>query len=220
MNMIRGLIFDMDGTLLDTIEDIAIALNRALLDMGLTGHNLEECKTLVGSGIENLAKAALPPDRQNEATIEELVLRFRAHYAQNWHDSTQPYEGIESLLNTLVKRGLHMAILSNKSHGFTSLMADHWFIRDGHQIFDPVWGERSGVPIKPDPSSSLAIAELWGLKPSEIAFIGDSEADMLTAVNAGMLAIGVAWGFRNVSQLLASGAKIILQSPEELLKYM
>jgi len=83
-----------------------------------------------------------------------------------------------------------------------------------------VWGERSGVPIKPDPSSSLAIAELWGLKPSEIAFIGDSEADMHTALTAGMLPIGVAWGFRSVSQLLASGAKHILQSPEELLKYM
>jgi len=220
MNMIRGLIFDMDGTLLDTIEDIAMALNRALLDMELTGHSLEECKVLVGSGIENLAKAALPPERHNEASIEELVRKFRAHYAQNWYDNTQPYDGIDALLNTLLRRGLRLAILSNKSHGFTSLMADHWFKRDDRQIFDPVWGERSGVPIKPDPGSSLAIAELWDLEPSQIAFIGDSEADMQTAVSAGMLPIGVDWGFRSVPQLLASGAKHILQSPEDLLEHL
>ena len=218
--MIRGLIFDLDGTLLDTIEDIAVALNRALSDFGLHSHSLEECKAAVGSGIHDLAEQLLPPELHDPKTIEGFIARFREHYSQNWHESTELFPGVKSLLDRLLQMDMRLAILSNKSQRFTALIADHWFNPDGGQIFDPVWGERAGIPIKPDPTAALAIAELWGLQPSEIAFIGDSDVDMFTAVNAGMLPIGVAWGFRSVEELLSSGAKAILKTPEELLLYL
>lgn len=218
--MIRGLIFDLDGTLLDTIEDIAIALNRALLELGLTSHSLEECKAAIGSGIHDLAEMLLPPELHDQHSLDDFIARFRAHYLQNWHDTTELFPGIKALLDRLLQMDMRLAILSNKSQPFTALMADHWFAFDGRQIFDPVWGERSGIPIKPDPTAALAIAELWNLQPSEIAFIGDSDVDMFTAVNAGMLPIGVAWGFRSVEELLGSGAKAILKTPEELLDHL
>ena len=218
--MIKGLIFDLDGTLLDTIDDIAQAMNDALQEMGLNRHSLEEYKVLVGSGIKNLAESVLPPEYHNPEGIEGFIGTFREHYARSWHNKTKPYSGIVEMLNLLRATDLRLAILSNKSQRFTAAMADYWFMAEGKQTFDPVWGERAGIPVKPNPQAALAIAEQWGLSPQEIAFIGDSDVDMQTAVNAGMLAIGVEWGFRSVAELLESGAQCILQKPEELLKHI
>lgn len=218
--MIRGLIFDLDGTLLDTIEDIAVALNRALLDLGLDRHSMEECKAAIGSGIHDLAELLLPPELHDPASIEDFIARFREHYSRNWHDSTHLFDGIQPLLDKLLEKNLRLAILSNKSQRFTALMGEYWFNQNDRQIFDPVWGERSGIPIKPDPAAALVIAKLWDLQPDEIAFIGDSDVDMFTAVNAGMMPIGVAWGFRSVTELLGAGARHILQRPEDLLSLL
>lgn len=218
--MIKGLIFDLDGTLLDTIEDIAVSLNKALLELGLTSHGIEECKVLIGSGIHDLAREVLPPQMHDPEAIENFITRFREHYSSAWHVNTRVFDGISELLSELRARGLHLAILSNKSQRFTGIMAEHWFNAGGTQIFDPVWGERSGIPVKPDPNSALDIAAAWGLQPDEIAFVGDSDIDMQTAVNAGMMAVGVAWGFREVEELLATGADAILNVPADMLQYL
>ncbi len=218
--MIKGLIFDLDGTLLDTIDDIAQSMNDALQEMGLKRHSLEEYKVLVGSGIQDLAQSVLPEEYHNPEGIEGFISIFRQQYSKNWHTKTQPYPGILELLSLLRDSDLRLAILSNKSQRFTGAMADFWFMADGRQTFDPVWGERTGIPVKPNPVAALSIAELWDISPNEIGFIGDSDVDMQTAVNAGMLAIGVKWGFRSVHELVESGAQYILHEPLELLKYI
>lgn len=215
--VIKGLIFDMDGTLLDTLNDIAVAMNDALHEMGSARHSLDEYKELIGSGIADLAREVLPPERHDTQAIEIFVSCFRQHYALNWCKQTKVFPSVMDLISELDRRAYKLAILSNKSQHFTTLMAEHWFQIGDRNYFNPILGAKDGVELKPDPGSALAIAELWGLEPEEIAFVGDADIDMQTAIAAGMLPIGVAWGFSPKNKLHQAGAQILLEEAPELL---
>jgi phosphoglycolate phosphatase len=211
MSVIRGVIFDLDGTLLDSLADIGTAMNDALARHGLPPHPLSAYLQLVGEGIENLARRAA-----GEAAVDvaALVATYRAAYAVRLEQKTRPYAGIPELLDALAHRGLSLAVLSNKREDFTVELVKRQLNR---WRFAAVRGERQGVPRKPDPKAALELAAELGLAPVEIAFVGDTAVDMKTAVAAGMLPVGVLWGFRGREELKGAGARHLFTAPAEVL---
>lgn len=208
----RAVIFDFDGTLLDTLEDLADSMNAALAERGLPTHPVESYRYFVGDGMMNLARRAAPPGTGDDA-LADLVDRMGAFYGGNWSKKTKPYPGVPGLLDELSRRGLPLAVLSNKPDAFTRIMARHYF----GDRFAVVFGARDGVPRKPDPAAALEIAGLLGLPPESALYLGDTDTDMKTGTAAGMRTIGVSWGFRPVAELTASGAGAIVDRPEEVL---
>jgi phosphoglycolate phosphatase len=208
-----GIIFDLDGTLLDTLEDIAGAVDHALSEFGLPNHPLDRYRDFIGNGFATLIQRALPMGiaKEVEAQVQEVA---RQQYSQGWKNRTRLYPGVGDLLNTLKSRPICLGILSNKPHHFTLETVSH-FLGDGS--FDPIYGEREGVPRKPAPLVPLAIAAQWQLSPQEIFLVGDSEVDMMTAAAAGMRGIGVTWGFRPPEMLVQHGAQRLIDHPDELL---
>ncbi len=210
----RAVIFDLDGTLLDTLEDIATSANAALASLGFPAHETEAYKQLVGEGVDTLARRALPVGKGDPATVDEMVRRYRREYAARWKENSRPYAGVPEMLDGLTGRGIRLAVLSNKRQDYTEMMTAA--LLPGRP-FEVVAGARPGVPIKPDPTAALKIAEICGLPPSAIAFLGDSGIDMETARAAGMCPLGALWGFRDAEELLASGAQALLAHPPDLL---
>ena len=209
----RGVLFDLDGTLLDTLEDLADSTNRSLARLGLPPHPVQAYRYFVGEGLAVLARNTLPADRQDAATIESLKSLFNEDYDQHWADKTRPYEGIPALLDTLSARGVPMAILSNKPHAFTQAMVGHFF---RSWSFTGVFGARESHPRKPDPAAALEICAGMGLEAAEMLYAGDTRTDMQTARNAGMFAVGVLWGFRPREELVDNGAQALVAAPQEL----
>lgn len=212
----QAAIFDLDGTLLDTLEDLADSMNAALAEHGLPGHNLEKFRYLVGEGVLSLVANAMPEDRRDPELAEKVAKSYLAIYEQNWHAKTLPYPGIMDTILALRESGVPLTVLSNKPQTFTELCVNHFFPADTFQI---VFGQRSHVPRKPDPAGAFEIAEKLGISPKVIAFIGDTKTDICTSVAAGMTAIGVSWGFRPVSELREFGAAHIIDHPGELLPF-
>ncbi len=210
----QAIIFDLDGTLLDTIQDLADSMNGALKSMGYPVHDIQKYLHLVGNGIENLAMRVLPEDIKSEELIKKCVSIFRSLYGDSWTNKTKPYEGIPELLNELKANQIKMAVLSNKTHVFTERMVQHFF---GSNYFKDVRGEIPGIPRKPDPSAALDIAKKLSVNPAQIIFVGDSGTDMQTAVSAGMYPVGVLWGYRSAEELLEDGAIKLINKPDELL---
>ena len=212
---VRAILFDLDGTLLDTLEDIAAAANLALERQGLPTHPPEAYRQFIGGGVALLCQRALPAARRaDEALIARCVDDFRAAYDLCWNVRTRPFDGIPPLLDALTARGLPLAVLSNKPNDFTRRCADQYLL---HWPFPAVLGQRDGVPPKPDPAGALEVATLLNLPARDILYVGDSAVDMETARRAGMRPIGVAWGFRPTAELLASGAEAIIDHPAGLL---
>jgi phosphoglycolate phosphatase len=212
----KAVLFDLDGTLLNTIEDLADSTNAALSRFGYPTHNLESYRYFIGSGVRNLIKKALPEKLQsNNNIIEQCLEEMRKQYSVRWADKTRPYNGIPELLNTLAQMGIKMCILSNKPDDFTQIIAAKLL---SPWKFEEVWGERRGVPIKPDPTSAMKIAQLMGLHANDCIYLGDSGTDMQTGNAAGMYPVGAAWGFRTATELEEAGAKMIIYHPSELLK--
>ncbi len=210
----RAILFDLDGTLLDTIEDLTDAMNAALGRLGFPGHTPEICKQLVGDGVEQFAVRALPAGAsENQSLVSRCVEIMREEYRKCWARKTRPYNGIAELLEALSRRRIPMGILSNKADDFTRMMVKYFF---PEWNFAVVLGARSGVPRKPDPTSALEAAAALGFPPAEILFLGDSGTDMKTAVAAGMYPVGALWGFRRSDELLACGAKKLVRRPEEI----
>ncbi|MDR1533714.1 MAG: HAD family hydrolase [Planctomycetota bacterium] len=208
----RAVIFDFDGTLLDTLEDLADSMNQALAENGFPVHPADAYRYFVGDGMENLARRAAPPGTP-PAGVKELAARMRDIYRLGWSRRTRPYPGVVPLLAELRRLDRKIALLSNKPDSFTREMARHYF---GPSAFDLVFGAREGVPIKPDPAAALEIARALGLAPADFLYLGDTDTDMRTGRGAGMKTLGVAWGFRPPAELLAAGAEAIVHRPDEI----
>jgi len=213
----EAVLFDLDGTLLDTLEDLADSTNAALAALGYPPHPLDAYRTLVGDGIHNLARRALPEGRRDEETVLRCVDAIRAEYARRWDARTRPYPGVPELLDALSGRGVRMAILSNKPDGATRRVVER--LLPGWD-FALVLGAREGVPLKPDPAAALEVAARLGLRPEEMLYLGDTNTDMQTARAAGMRAVGALWGFRDAEELRQAGAQELICRPEELLRFL
>ena len=208
----KAAIFDLDGTLLNTLDDIADSMNGALRSLGFPAWPTDRYRGFVGMGLEMLATHVLPADRCDEVIVSECLTAMRELYGKGWAGRTKPYEGIPEALAALRQHGIHCAVLSNKAHEFVLTMISHFF---GDEAFEFVLGG-GRFPLKPDPAGALHIAESEGIIPSAFVFVGDSDIDMKTANSAGMFAIGAAWGFRTRRELLLSGARLIAETPTDI----
>jgi phosphoglycolate phosphatase len=210
-----AILFDLDGTLLNTIDDLANSLNFVLKRHGFPEHEVEKYKYFVGNGMENLVRRVLPQAHQDEKTVASLLAEFQKRYSECWHNDTRPYQGIIKLLDSLKALGVKMSVLSNKADQFTSIMIDYFF---GLDRFDFVVGARVGVPNKPDPTAALEIIKGSDIEPSSYLYLGDSGVDMQTANAAGLFALGATWGFRSIKELETNGAKKLIYNPMEIIE--
>jgi phosphoglycolate phosphatase len=213
----KAIIFDLDGTLLNTIEDLTDSMNLTLSRFGFTGHDQETYKYFIGDGIETLVKRALPPESRQDELVARVVAVMREEYALRWDKKTHPYPGIPELLDVLSQKRWPISILSNKPDDSTRMVVAKLLPRWSFQI---VLGARPSVPKKPDPAAALEIAGLLHLTPDQILYLGDTGTDMKTALEAGMFPVGVLWGFRTAQELLTNGAKVLIQKPLDLLQYL
>lgn len=209
----KAFIFDLDGTLIDSLADLAEAVNRMLEEHGYPRAPLSVFPQYIGDGVRALVSRALPPEAQENEDINARVADYQRHYADTWRSETKPYVGIVETLADLQSRGIKLAVLSNKPDHFTKLCCAHFF---PDVPFGPVLGARADVPRKPDPQAALEICRELGVQPEDCAFVGDSGIDMETAVRAGMLPVGVRWGFRGEAELIAHGAKELVSHPDDL----
>ena len=214
MGRYECVIFDLDGTLVDSIADLGDAMNASLAEHGHPPRSYDECKAFVGDGARRFVERAVPAAEADDALAESILDGFRRHYTACWAAKTLPYEGVPELLDALVARGYRLAVLSNKIELFTAQMVAHTL---GRWRFACVRGERPGVPRKPDPAGALAIVAELGIAAERCVYLGDTSTDMKTAVGAGMLPVGVLWGFREAAELTASGAVHLLDHPRALL---
>ncbi|MFW6066668.1 MAG: HAD family hydrolase [Planctomycetota bacterium] len=212
-----AVLFDLDGTLLDTIEDLTDSMNAALARLGFRPGSMEQCKHFVGDGMRKFAERALPEQARDAATIDRLVENMRSEYSNRWSTKTRPYEGIPELLGELTRRRLAMAVLSNKPEDMTRRMV--YAMLPGAP-FAEVRGAIDGVAKKPDPTAALSIARSLKTHPEQFLYVGDTGTDMQTAVAAGMSPVGVLWGFRDADELTDSGAETLIYHPSELLNLL
>ena len=213
--MKHAVIFDLDGTLLNTLGDLRAATNHALEVRGLPPHSMEEIRQFIGNGIRLLICRAMP-EGTPEAEIDAALDDFKAYYAAHIHDRTVPYDGIPQLLTALRKRGIKAAVLSNKIDSASQQLIEYFF--PGKT--DVVFGEHVGVPRKPDPTSCRMVMQQLGVQPEQVLYVGDSGTDMQTAKNAGLYAVGVTWGFRSKEVLLKYGADVLVHRPEQILQIL
>lgn len=208
-----ALLFDLDGTLLDTLQDLADSANRALQDLGCPAHPTDSYRIFVGDGVGKLMERALPEDHRDSATIAEAVQAMRNCYKDHWADATRPYPGIVEMLQSLQHAGKTLVVLSNKPHDFTCLCVKRFFPEIAFTI---IQGVDNNTPPKPDPAGALRIAKELQIPPARWLYLGDTNTDMKTAVGAGMYAVGVKWGFREEKELREAGAKSIVTQAEEV----
>jgi phosphoglycolate phosphatase len=219
MSVQRAILFDLDGTLLDTLRDLADSGNDVLSARGYPTHPVDAYRTFIGNGMVNLVRDIFPPEHRPEvgADTEAILADYREAYGRNWQNTTKLFPGIAELLDELKEKQIPIGVLSNKAHDFT-LKCVEAFLSDWE--WEVVLGARDGVAKKPDPAGAIEAAGAVGVAPADCWFIGDSDVDMFTAVNAGMRAVGVAWGFRPVEELREAGAEIILEGPGDLMSLL
>ena len=210
----QTVIFDLDGTLLDTLEDIGDAVNRVLAARRLPVHPIDAYRFFLGDGMAMLITRALPEEKRDAQTVRSCLEAYRADYDRHWNVKTRPYDGVGALLDALTARGLKLAILSNKPHEFTERCVREFL---SNWSFDVVIGGKDGVPLKPDPAGALATAHSLGIPPAACLYLGDTPVDIKTAIAAGMTPVGVLWGFRPAQELRESGAQILIEQPIEIL---
>ena len=215
--MKKLVIFDLDGTLLDTIADLAESANYALKQLGYPTHPVEVIRTYVGNGINKLLERALPADEQTEENVMRMRTHFIPYYDAHNADLSAPYPGIVSLLEELQAKGLMIAVASNKYQEATVKLVKHYFptIR-----FVEVLGQREGINVKPDPTIVFDILKKADVSAEETLYVGDSGVDMQTALNAGVDAVGVTWGFRSRAELESFCPKGLIDKAEELLGFV
>lgn len=208
-------IFDLDGTLLNTIEDLGYAANHALQAHGYPTHSIASYPFFVGNGVRRLIERVLPEDARTEATIDRLLITFKEYYNDHNTDYTKPYEGIPELLSLLSSRGVAIAVASNKYQAATEKLISHFFPT---LSFIAVEGQKEGVPVKPDPSIVFEILAKAKTPKADTIYIGDSGVDMETARRACVDSIGVTWGFRPEKELVENHADTIVNRPDDIAK--
>jgi phosphoglycolate phosphatase len=212
-----AVIFDLDGTLLDTLADIAESSNRVLASHGLPTFPVDDYRQFVGQGLRRLLERVIPAGDEQEPLIQTCSREFREVYSREWNVRTRPYPGVLELVELLRSRGIRMAVLSNKPHEFTQRCVEHYL---AGTPFEVVLGEGNGIPPKPDPTGARRVIEQIGLAPEKFVYLGDTSTDMATAIAAGTLPVGALWGFRPREELEAAGAKHLIERPGELIEIM
>lgn len=213
----KAVIFDLDGTLLDTLADLADSANHVLASRGYPTHPREAYKWFVGDGSKVLMTRALPEDQRRSTIIDTCLDALITEYAQRWDKATRPYDGIVDLVDLLQSKSIHFAVVTNKPHRFAAVMMDHYF--KGRPFF-PILGQQTGIPKKPHPQQALVAADRMGVSPEGCLFLGDSAVDMETAQRAGMQPVGAGWGFRSTEELNAAGALTVISHPLALLEIL
>ncbi len=211
----KAVIFDLDGTLLNTLDDLADSANHVLSELGFPTHDTDAYKYFIGNGIPKLIERCLPKDRQEYH--EKALSMFSGYYAVHSKDKTAPYKDIPELLKSLSEKGLLLGVITNKAHNIAVSVVEDYF---GKNVFGCIRGLDSSIKAKPDPVGALSVAEKLGVKPCEVLYIGDSGVDMQTAENAGFTPLGVLWGFRTKDELLDGGAKFIAENPLDILNFI
>lgn len=209
----KAIIFDLDGTLTDTLEDLFLSVNHALQSNNLPERSLDEVRRFVGNGVRKLIERAVPEDTE-PAILERCFDAFRTHYIIHCQDHTKLYPGIASLLTALHAKGYRMAVVSNKIQAGVTELTRLFF----HGVIDVAIGEQPGIPRKPEPDMVNAALAQLGVAPSEAVYVGDSDIDLFTASNAGLPCISVLWGFRSRDFLIAHGATMLAEHPQDVLK--
>ncbi len=212
--MYNTLIFDLDGTLLNTLEDLANACNYALTKLEFKTHKIEDYTKFIGGGRRKLIERILPESNSDIEIVEKTVALFDEYYSKHMIDMTKPYDGIEDLLSELKEKNYNLAVVSNKPHKFTVDVVEKYF----KDIFAVVYGQRDNVEVKPNPASVYEVIEDFNVGKEQCIYIGDSDIDMHTAINADVTSIGVAWGFRGQQELEEAGADHIISHPSEMIK--
>jgi phosphoglycolate phosphatase len=210
----EAIFFDLDGTLIDSLPDLAVAVNCILAKLGFSGHEPSVYRECIGDGARALVERVLPAEVASDARVVDKALGlYQDFYGAGWRERTQVYPGIARLLAELESRRVVTGVISNKPHGFTKLCVEHFFPKNRFRV---VLGQREEVPKKPDPTVGFEAMRLAGVSASCCAYVGDSGIDMRFANATGMAAIGVTWGFRGTEELRNQGAHAIVSSIEEL----
>jgi phosphoglycolate phosphatase len=212
----KGIIFDLDGTLVNSLEDISDAMNTVLKALNYPTHTYDTYQYFIGSGLRNLVSKALPAPNNSEEQIETCFETMIIEYRKICTLKTKPYPGIIELLDDLISRDIKLAVFSNKADELTKKIASEIF----PDYFDAAIGLSSEILKKPNPFEAVAISKTWKLKTEEILFVGDSDIDMLTANNANMFPVGVSWGYRTKEELMTSGAKVVINTPADLIQIL
>lgn len=216
MNKYKAILFDLDGTLLNTLADLGNSMNNVLKRRGFPTHDMNAYRYHVGEGALILVARSLPEEYRSNELMRECLKEFYEEYDRNWKIETAPYEGIPEMLKELGERGIRMSVLSNKPHEFTQRCVAEYFPGCN---FDLICGQRDFIPRKPDPAGALEIAKAMNIPVFSFVYMGDTAIDMKTAVSAGMYPVGVLWGFRPAEELLKHGATDLIEHPMEILKF-
>ena len=211
---VKAVIFDLDGTLLDTIADIGTGINEGLRSIGLEGHPIPSYRPRIGKGIGNAVRVSLP-ETATEEQFQKVLDFYLSYYPEHCTDKTDYFPGIKEFLDAMAEKGMKLAVISNKTESMAQKIVTHFF---PNHTWEFIWGRADGRPLKPAKEAGILACEALGLQPEEILFVGDGDADMELASNMGFIGVGVTWGNRDPDQLLAAGADLLIDHWEELLE--